>query len=123
MVVNLTQHNPTPQMREAGVTDIIPSAIDLLNFYNPPTYEEMVERAITLSNIVKRECPDATTVMLGGAPFFMGILESVLHSDGYDIVYAFSRRIVLEERQEDGTVKKTSTFVFDGFVRPFECLD
>lgn len=121
MIINLTQHNPTPQMREAGVGDVIPEALPFLNFDEAPDFEEMITRAIKLRDIIRTKYPGAKTVMLGGAPFFMGTLEHALHNEGYDIVYAFSKRILLEEKQEDGTVKKTNTFVFSGFVRPFDC--
>lgn len=54
--------------------------------------------------------------MIGGAPFFMGILEDMLTRHGFSPMYAFSKRVVLETKNDDGTVTKTSDFKYEGFV-------
>ncbi|MBU0977823.1 MAG: hypothetical protein KKD18_05385, partial [Nanoarchaeota archaeon] len=55
-----------------------------------------------------------STAMIGGALFLMGPLIKALEKKGIEAIYAFSKRILLEEK--DG--KKISIFQHEGFVKP-----
>jgi len=61
--------------------------------------------------------------MIGGAPYFMGALESALLEAGVEPVYAFSRRVSEEMIQPDGSVRKVGVFRHVGFVRPYSLAD
>lgn len=56
------------------------------------------------------------TVMVGGAPFFMRYLEEALEAAKIRPVYAFSVRDSEEQKQADGSLKKTTVFNHLGFV-------
>lgn len=59
--------------------------------------------------------------MVGGAPFFMAPLEAALRAVNIIPVYAFSKRESVEEKQPDGSVKKTQVFKHAGFVPACDC--
>ena len=59
---------------------------------------------------------EGTDVMIGGAPWLSEPLERALKREGFRPVYAFSKRISVEETLPDGTVKKTQVFRHEGFV-------
>ena len=117
-ILNLTQHSPTPEQVEAGVIDLAPEQKevlkDLLNFQELPSQQDIEDRAATITSIAMKY--GATQVMLGGAPFLMGTLENKLKEAGLIPLYAFSKRVVVEKMQDDGTVVKVSDFKHMGFV-------
>lgn len=113
-ILNLTQHKATPEQVSVGVVDIIniyelDRLVARLTFNQIPDSLEMAERAISLCKIAKRYEADA--VMLGGAPYFMPVLSSVMKQHGFRVFFAFSVRDVVE----DGDTK-TSVFKHAGFV-------
>jgi len=118
MILNITQHNATPDQKKAGVVDLAEEdrkiVSDLLTFDTVPTIEEMARRATKLADVCKRY--GAKRAMIGGAPFFMSTLETILESRGIKPCYAFSKRVVVEETQEDGSVVKKNIFRHEGFV-------
>ena len=122
-IINLTQHNATPEQLAVGVVE--PSAEDkkviqdLLTFDEIPSVEELDRRAYSLATLVTNmgySNASRLTVMLGGAPYFMGRLEAALKNAGHHPVYAFSRRRSYDQTQPDGTVKKVAVFQHLGFV-------
>lgn len=127
MILNLTQHKATPEQKAAGVWDFPDSVrgtlTDLLTFNGIPTKESMHGRAEAIYQFAKMHEPISSsgavnlcqTVMIGGAPFFMSTLESVLIAHGWKPCYAFSKRVVTEQKQEDGSVVKVSSFKHEGF--------
>jgi len=125
-ILNLTQHVATPEQIAAGVVEPEPGVKAqiqrLLTFNVPPETEEMVDRAIELARIADRHGVNAA--MIGGAPYFMPVLQWALALFGITPLYAFSVRESVEERQPDGSVRKTSVFRHVAFVRapsPEEC--
>jgi len=128
MILNLTQHVPSIDQMMEGVADPTrehrEKIRELLTFDSVPTLAEMERRAEELANIVSAPeytvdtiaggvgCGDA---MIGGAPYFMPVLERVLLERGITVHYAFSVRDVVERGGE-----KTSVFRHAGFytVRP-----
>jgi len=117
-IANLTQHKPTNEQIKAGVIHLEEKENEikeLLTFDNIPTLKEMEDRAERLARIVVEEGV-FKKAMIGGAPFFMSTLEKVLKKYGIKPVYAFSKRIVVEEKLENGEVIKKNIFKHLGFV-------
>ena len=138
MIINLTQHDSTPEqgcIEPASKADIRAA----LTFSDIPSREEIDRRARALAEFClievgrvlgdaggdKYPAPDdikagvhgAIRAMIGGAPFLMPALERELRRVGIRPVYAFSRRESVETTDpETGAVKKTAVFRHIGFV-------
>ena len=115
-ILNLTQHNATPDQVAAGVIEPQnKKAIQaLITFLTAPSKEEMVTRAIELACILDQE--GCSSCMIGGAPYFQGTLEKVLKEFGFKPLYSFTERKVVETTNEKGEVVKTATFAHVGWV-------
>lgn len=117
-ILNLTQHNATPEQIEAGVVDMMvvdrERIIPLLTFDYLPSSYELQSRAKDIARITKSL--GYKKAMIGGAPFFMAPLELRLRELGITPAYAFSRRDSVEETQPDGSVKKVNVFRHAGFI-------
>lgn len=116
MIINLTQHPATAEQIAAGVQDL-PSAEKLrtlLTFDQLPSRTEIKSRAEALA--LMAEAAGADAAMIGGAPFLMSKLEAELLNRDIRPMYAFSKRIVKETKNFDGTVTKVSTFAHEGFI-------
>ena len=118
MILNLTQHQATPEQITLGVVE--PSAEDkktiqsILTFDEIPSKGELESRANALAAFVtKMGCRKA---MVGGAPYLMSYLESALKSKGISPVYAFSKRESVDQVQPDGSVRKVAVFRHAGWV-------
>lgn len=129
MILNLTQHNATPEQKAQLVVEprMTKEKIrELLTFEEIPTKEEIEARAKELARIAVSEASMyagdtdneiwITRVMIGGAPYLMGALEKALRECGFTPVYAFSKRESEEIPQPDGSVKKIQVFRHVGFV-------
>ena len=102
LIVNLTQHKATDSQLHAGVQDMdVLMGADaqqqlknLLTFEGLPTLEAIKTRAACCAGLALDACKGVkgTAVMIGGAPFFMGALESALKKVGLKPTYAFSER-------------------------------
>ena len=118
LTINLTQHPATPAQIEQGVVRLAEEderkVRQLLTFNELPTPDEVRERAERIADMAARYEADAA--MIGGAPYLMPPLERALRERGIKPLYAFSRREVREEKQDDGSVKKVSVFKHVGFV-------
>jgi hypothetical protein len=117
-MINLTQHQPTPEQEKAGV--YTPEAsrgevLALLNFNSLPEYDEVLKRASAVADIAKQHM--AKEAMIGGAPFLMGRLEIELMARGITPVYAFSVRESVETKNADGSVSKNNVFRHAGFIK------
>jgi hypothetical protein len=119
-ILNLTQHNATPEQIEEGVFE--PSnkkaVQDSLTFDELPTSDILRGRAKSLADYAYHICKanNAKSAMIGGAPFFMAQLEYALVDAGIRPLYAFSKRVSSEIQMPDGSVKKTVEFKHTGFV-------
>ena len=129
VIFNLTQHQPTPDQVQAGVTPVCEDALRHLNFESLPTQKQLSLKAWNLGLCADHNGlnPDGTynfkKVMIGGAPYLMGLLEANLRMRGYTPVYAFSARVSQETQNPDGTTTKTMVFKHLGFVEgtiPYE---
>lgn len=114
-ILNLTQHFATPEQVKAGVHEpVFKSQVqNLLNFIEIPTYAGMKSRAQKLAYMCKEDGYKAA--MIGGAPYFMAVLEQELKIQGIKPMYAFSTRESQEVEQADGSVRKINVFKHIGF--------
>ena len=129
-IINLTQHNATDDQRKAGVIDLPDlerkMLQQLLTFEELPTSFGLFLRAAGIINLIERtdwhpdqpdgESPHFSSAMIGGAPFFMPVLAEALKENGIQPLYAFSQRIVEEQTDEAGGVRKVAIFRHIGFV-------
>ena len=115
-IINITQHVATPEQVEAGVVEPVDKekVKTLLTINTRPCQYELMVRAEMLAEIAASSgCKHA---MIGGAPYMMRHLEDALHRKGIIPMYAFSRRVSEETIAPDGSIVKTSKFVFDGWI-------
>lgn len=114
-ILNLTQHYATPAQRKVGVEEPVFRAQvqNLITFKEIPTEMGMKSRAQKLAHMAKQDGYSAA--MIGGAPFFMGILEQELKKAGIKPVYAFSQRESSDKELSDGSIQKVSVFKHIGF--------
>ena len=119
-ILNFTQHAATAEQVAAGVIDLmqhdLASLKELLNFVGLPTADEIYERAYAIAALAENLF--AETVMVGGAPFLMPVLQKALQMRGITVLYAFSERVSVE-KLVDGVVVKTNEFKHVGFVEVF----
>lgn len=113
-ILNLTQHKVTQDQIDVGVEEPIykEKICSYLNFNDMPTYLGMKSRAEKLATYAKNEGYEK--VMIGGAPYFMPVLEFILKEAGLKVCYAFSKR-VSEEKEINGVVVKVNNFKHIGF--------
>ena len=118
-IVNLTQHQPTVEQIASGVEtlDEKQEIIKKLLTFNelPVDKEELKERAIRLANIAKEEGV-YEYAMIGGAPYLMSYLEKSLKNLGIQPLYSFSKREVIEKKQDNGEIQKISFFKHIGWI-------
>ncbi len=76
-------------------------------------YDRAYEIATFAENLMFAE-----TVMIGGAPFLMPVLQKALQMRGITVLYAFSERVSIE-KIVDGVVVKTNEFKHIGFIEVF----
>lgn len=121
VIFNLTQHQPTKEQIEVGVTDRNDEIAALLNFTTIPTDDEVVERASKIVYKVVKLCAskDFDVVLLGDTPFLMGHLEEMFANNNIKTVYAFYERVSVETvtTDENEVVNKTNQSKHVGFVK------
>jgi len=146
IILNLTQHKSTPEQEKAGVIDLTPEYREelkgLLTFKEIPDCQEIKKRVGGVYDIVIYFCKQPESpikeevegmldeygmvdesefrklglgFMIGGAPFLMGPLADELSNLG-EVMFAFSKREVVEVANPDGSVTKKSIFKHAGFV-------
>ena len=115
-IVNLTQHKAASEQVEAGVIEPADKqrVRGLLTFQELPNKEVIEERANELASIA--ESMGAKKALIGGAPYLMAPLEKALKEKGITPLYAFSKRVVIENTLPDGSVEKKATFRHEGFI-------
>lgn len=120
-MLNLTQHLASPEQVKAGVVDLqdgyLESLKQHLTFTGIPTKEDLEEAANDISYLVYTYNNGMTDidVMIGGAPWFMPVLEKVLSRHGMNVHYAFSERVSEDKHNADGSVTKVAVFKHLGF--------
>lgn len=117
-ILNLTQHQATPDQLEAGVVDL------------PEKEQQQLQSWLTFTHIVPEESIIARAqaiahlaysmgynqVMIGGALWLMAPLTQALYQRGITPLFAFSTRETTETAQADGSVIKSMRFKHDGFI-------
>jgi len=122
MILNLTQHNATPDQIAQGVADLPdPQNLrDALTFDALPSAEEISNRAAYIAAMAQafdmERDQGPISAMIGGAPFLMSSLEGALREVGIEPIYAFSVRESVDQTQPDGSVRKVAIFRHQGFV-------
>ena len=115
-IINLTQHFATETQVKDGVFE--PSdkntIKNLLTFSTIPSKEDMVERAKKLAQIALESKADHA--MVGGAAYFIPVLESKLIAVGIKPLHSFTERKSVDKIAEDGSVQKVSGFEHIGWV-------
>ena len=116
-ILNFKKHAATAEQVAAGVIDLmqhdLASLKALLNFVGLPTADEIYERAYAIAALAENLF--AETVMVGGAPFLMPVLQKALQMRGITVLYAFSERVSIE-KIVNGVVVKTNEFKHIGFI-------
>jgi hypothetical protein len=124
MIPNLTQHLATKEQIEDGVVDFLPEGrkllCELLTFATPPSRIEIATRCESIVRLLRMnaDCEDFDFVMIGGAPYLMGPLQSLLEAEGWEVCFSFTERVSVEEVLPDGRTTKTSSFRHCGWVYP-----
>jgi hypothetical protein len=132
-ILNLTQHNPTDEQVAAGVFNfgnqdemkriltvkIADPLFGIANVSHACANEHLWQLTGGLfSDFVlpaRKEFPEDFAVMVGG---FAPLVERVIvrcKQHGIQCLYALTDRVVSEEVQEDGSVKKVAVFKHCGF--------
>ena len=114
-IINLTQHNATPEQLAQSVVNLEEGhdkLVTLLTFNNLPTHEEIEMKASAIAEIAD----GYGAAMIGGAPYLMPALTSALKKRGIKPLFAFTERVSVDKMLPDGSVQKTSMFAHKGFV-------
>lgn len=110
MIINLTQHQATPDQIEAGVVDLPPdqraALTELLTFRELTDAKARQARAAAIADLAAEQ--GHGKAMLGGAPWLIAPLEAALISRGIVPLYSFSVRQSEEVTLPDGSVQKVS---------------
>jgi len=119
-ILNLTQHDASPDQIRAGVVEFRDSEAteilcDLLTFDVKPTLGCIEERARSIAKLAAQS-GKCNTAMIGGAPYLMPFLEKALMAVGIQPLYAFSKRESIESVAADGSVTKRTVFRHAGFI-------
>ena len=124
-VLNFTQHTLTKEQIESLVREGFnlenveieaPEYLKkCLTFTECPSREDVEFRARALADYAQIQ-GEATDVIVGGAPYLMGALETALIERGIKPRYAFTERVAVETVNPDGTTTKTSVFRHSGWV-------
>lgn len=118
-ILNLTQHFATADQIDAGIVDLPEheraTLVNLLTFedISETSADRMVQRADEIVSMARSL--GAEGVMIGGAPFFMSVLEDSLNNAGIQAHYAFTQRVSVD-KVVDGETVKTSVFKHVGLI-------
>ena len=127
IILNFTQHTLTKEQLDSLVEEgftlkNVAAEIEApeylkncLTFTECPSREELKSRAQALADHAQIHC-EATDVIIGGAPYLMGALETALIERGIKPRYAFTERVAVETVNPDGSTTKTSIFRHSGWV-------
>ena len=117
-ILNLTQHQATPDQLEAGVVDLPEKEQQQLQSWLTFTHivpeASIVARAQAIAHLA--HSMGYNQVMIGGALWLMAPLTQALYQRGITPLFAFSTRETTEMAQADGSVIKSMRFKHDGFI-------
>ena len=115
-IINLTQHVATESQVKDGVFEPSDksSVKTCLTFTTIPSKEDMVERAKKLAQIAHEH--QADFAMVGGAAYFIPVLENELIAVGIKPIHSFTERKSVDKINDDGSVQKVNVFEHVGWV-------
>lgn len=129
MILNLTKDLATQQQKDSGVVDlpghVREDLIELLDFDEPPTREEIEARAHDIAELACYNClagddgddPMPSKALIGGEPYLMSTLERELFSRRIQPVYAFKKCVTVEEASlPEGWTSLNLLYQHVGFV-------
>lgn len=121
-IINLTLHSATEDQLKEGVENYRDMEMlkRVLTFIDIPDRKYLQYVADRLTSIAK--LGGYKKAMIGGAVYFMPVLEKALLEAGITVCYAFSKRVCEETQLPDGSVEKKYIFKHLGFyeVKPHE---
>jgi hypothetical protein len=113
-MINLTQHNPTPDQIAAGV--VTPHNADairwLLTFEVPPSRETLFATAKAMA----WAAIERSAYIDWDEDDWDEDVEIALRAQGFTPYYAFSVRDSVDQTQPDGSVQKVAVFRHIGFI-------
>lgn len=127
-IINLTLDKATPEQIEAGVVDLPDAQYEklckLLTFDDLPSLFDICKRACAIADLLEESARQLripliegkVCAMLGGASFFMAVLESFIRGRFVRPCYAFSKRVTVEKQMPDGTVVTEVVLKHVGFI-------
>jgi len=117
-ILNLTQHNATPSQKEAGLVDLEGNELEelreIITFDSLPTFAELELASMALAMIAHEH--GFENVLIGGACYFMPVLENHLKKCGFTPYYAYSKRNAVD-KMVDGKIVTEYTFEHEGFLK------
>lgn len=89
-----------------------------LTFDDLPEPEDIDARAMEIVRLAKAALygQPEKKAMIGGALWLMTPLQMYLKMAGIQPVFAFSKRVSVEQTLPDGTVQKVNAFRHEGFI-------
>lgn len=115
-ILNLTQHNASPEEEFAGVCEPSNKRLvqTLLTFTELPSRELLFERAQILAELAVDN--EATHAMIDGAPYFMVHLARALNDYGVRPIFSFTKRETEEARAPDGAIIARVVYNHHGWI-------
>jgi hypothetical protein len=117
-MLNLTQHPATPAQKEDGVVDLEGEELEYLRkcitFNTLPSLEQLEKNSIDLAKIAREKGYE--NVLIGGACYFMPVLDNTLKRFGIKPYYAYSKRNAVD-KMVDGKIITEYTFEHEGFLK------
>lgn len=117
-ILNLTQHPATEKQKEEGLIDLkgqdLKELKKAITFDEMPTIKYLKKSSLKLADIAFDN--NFTNVLIGGACYFMPILEKTLKIHGFTPYYAFSKRNAID-KEIDGKIITEYTFEHEGFIK------
>lgn len=120
-VLNITQHQSTPDQKQAGVIDV--SLDDQVQLKQLLTFQGLYDAKTITARVSELLCwldelyPKSKVFLVGSMPpAANAILERMFKEKGHTCVYSVSDRICVETHQVDGSVKKEYQFKHLGFM-------
>lgn len=117
-ILNLTQHPATKEQKKEGVVDLegkdLEMLKELITFDEMPDKKNLELASYGLINIAKKH--GFNNVLIGGACYFMPILDKIMKDHNINAFYAYSKRNAID-KYVDGKIVTEYTFEHEGFLK------
>ena len=101
------------ELKEKGYQEIVYLPDELKKEFAGLTPESILPTLREIHNFILRENPDA--IIIQGHNTIVAYLWYICSTRGIKVLYAYSKRIVEEQKKDDGTVEKKVVFRHEGF--------